>query len=147
MKFPLLMVVSTLLIAASAGMTSAQTPAPATTAPAAPPAGKPGGMLSSLSEEDKAKLIKARTEVLQSNPDLKAEQDDLMKQREAMRANPDAAPEDKMALYQSMMAHEQKMKAAMLKVDPTLQPVLDKLDAEMKQRMAQRAAAMGGAGN
>ena len=110
-------------------------------------AGQHGGMLSSLSPGDKAKLLKARQEVLAANPDLKAEQEDLMKQREAMKNDPDATPEERTAFFQSFVAHDQKMKAAMLKVDPTLAPVFAQLDQEMKQKMAQRAAAAGGGGN
>ena len=125
------------------GIVLAQTNSTAT--PSAP--SQNGGRLSFLSPQDKMKLLKARKEVLAANPDLQAEQQDLMKQREALKDNADATPEDKMELFQSFTAHEKKMQAAMLKVDPTLAPVFAQIDQQMKQKMAQRAASAGGGGN
>jgi len=92
------------------------------------------------------RLLKARQQVLDSNPDLKAEGDALKKQGQALKGG-DATPEDKMDFLQSMQAHQQKMKAAMLKIDPTLGPIIDQAEADMKQKMQARAAQGGGGGN
>jgi hypothetical protein len=107
-------------------------------------AGQRSGPLSSLSPEDKAKLMKARQEVLAQNPDLQTEQDNLKKERQDLKNNSDASPEDKMQLLQDFQAHEKKMQAAMIKLDPSLKPILDKLDAQMKEKFQQRAAQAGG---
>lgn len=114
-----------------------QSSGPAAAGPAG--AGRQGGMLSFLNEEDKAKLLKAREDVLAKNPQLKAEQDNLKKQREDLKNDGNATQEDRMALFQDYMAHEQKMKVALLKADPSLAPILDKIDQQMKQKMQQRA--------
>ncbi len=85
------------------------------------------------------KLMKVRKQVLDSNPDLQAEQDAIKQQGQTLRSG-DATPQDKAAFMQKLQAHQEKMKAAMLKVDPTLGPIIDQAEAEMKQRMQQRAA-------
>jgi len=87
------------------------------------------------------KLLKARREVLANNPDLKAEQEGLAKQREELK---DGSDDDKKILFQNLMAHEKKMRAAMLQVDPTLQPIFDQIDQAMKEKFQQRAASAGG---
>lgn len=88
--------------------------------------------------------MKARQEVLAQNPDLQTEQDNLKKERQDLKNNSDASPEDKMQLLQDFQAHEKKMQAAMIKLDPSLKPILDKLDAQMKEKFQQRAAQAGG---
>jgi septation ring formation regulator EzrA len=105
--------------------------------------GKPGMQsqaLSSLSVQDKMKFMKARRQVFASNPDLKAEQDSLNKQREALKdKGSSASMEDKKALLQNFMEHQKKMKTAMLQVDSSLGPVFDKIEAEMKKKIAEKA--------
>jgi len=93
------------------------------------------GLLSSLSAEDKMKFIKARRQVLADNPDLKAEQEDLAKQRESLKSQgSNASQDDRKTLFQNMMAHEKKMQTAMLAVDPSLSPVFDQIDQQMKEK-------------
>ena len=130
---------SAILFALILGLSTAK--AQTTSAPATgqSPAQPGGGAASSLTPEDKAKLLKARQQVFESNPALKAEADELKKQAMNMKGG-DATPEDKMAFMQSLQAHQEKMKAAMLKVDPTLGPVIDKAEAGMKQKFQQRAS-------
>ncbi len=96
--------------------------------------------LSSLTMQEKMEFIKARRQVFASNPDLKAEQDGLNKQREALKSQgSSASTKDKKALLQGFMDHQKKMKTAMLQVDPSLGPIFDKIEAEMKQKIAQKA--------
>jgi hypothetical protein len=92
-----------------------------------------------LTFQDKMKLMKTRNEVFANNPDLKAEADSLKQQGQTIKGG-NATPEQKMSFAQSMKEHQDKMKAAMLKIDPTLGPLIDQADAEMKQKMAARAA-------
>lgn len=89
----------------------------------------------SVSMQDKIKFMKTRKQVLSNNPDLKAEQDSLAKQRQGIK---DASPEDRKAFLQNWMAHQKKMKAAMLQVDPSLGPVFDQIEQQMKQKLEQR---------
>jgi len=127
----LVAVVFALIVSCSGSQTVfAQAASPTAASPSATP----------LTPEDKAKLLKVRQQVLDSNPDLKAEQDNLKKQGQALKGG-SATPEDKAAFMQSRADHQAKMKAAMLKIDPTLGPVIDQAAAEMNQKMAARAAA------
>jgi hypothetical protein len=102
------------------------------------PAGSTSGTSSSLTPEEKAKLMKVRQQVLDSNPDLKAEQDAIKQQAQSLKGG-NATPEDKVDFMQKLQDHQQKMKAALLKIDPTLEPLIDKAAAEMKQKFQQRA--------
>ena len=92
------------------------------------------GPLASLSADDKMKFLKARRQVLANNPDLKAEQDELAKERLSLK---DASPDDKMSFRQKFMEHQKKMKDAMLQVDPSLAPIFDQLAQQMKQKFQQ----------
>src|ERR1700761_2545723 len=67
--------------------------------------------LASVSMQDKLKFLKARRQVLADHPDLKSEQDALTQQREGLK---DASSEDRHAFFQNWMAHQKKMKEAML---------------------------------
>lgn len=110
----------------------------------APSGGGQGGRLSFLSSDERAELMQARKTVLANNPDLKAEQEDLRKQAQALKSGDGSTnPDDKKALMQNFLAHEKKMKAAMLQVDPNLTPVFDKIEAAMKQKMQDRAGQNG----
>jgi hypothetical protein len=103
--------------------------------------GGAGARLSFLSDADKTHLLKDRHDVLESHPDLKAEQESLVKQWQALKdQGSSASPEDRRALRQSFMAHSQKMQAAMLKDDPSIAPVLAQVDAKMKERFKDHAA-------
>lgn len=114
----------------------AQAASPSTASPSVTP----------LTPQDKMRLLKVRQQVLDSDPVLKTEQDSLKKQGQALKSG-DATPEEKMDFVQDMEAHQQKMKAAMLKIDPTLGPIIDQAAAEMKQKMQARAAQGAGGGN
>jgi hypothetical protein len=97
------------------------------------------GFLSSLSAQDKMKFIKARQQVLANNPDLKAEQEDLTRQRQALKSQgSNASQNDRKTFFQNMMAHEKKMREALLQVDPSLSSVFDQIDQQMKGKFHQR---------
>jgi len=92
-----------------------------------------------LTMQDKMRLMKARNQVLENNPELKTEAVALRKQGQTVKEG-NATPEQKMAFLQAMKEHQQKMKAAMLKIDPTLGPIIDQAEGEMKEKMEDRAA-------
>jgi hypothetical protein len=103
-----------------------------------------GSRLSFLTREEKIHLFKVRKAVLASNPDLKAEQDSLTKEREYVQnKGTDATADDKKTLFQNFMAHTQKMDAAMRQQDPTIGPVLDEVNAKIQERIQEK---FGGAG-
>jgi hypothetical protein len=94
---------------------------------------------SSVSPADKVKYMKVRQQALDANPDLKTEQDALKQQGQALKGG-SATADDKAAFMEKLKDHQEKMKAAMLKIDPTMGPLIDQVTAEMKQKFQQRAA-------
>jgi len=101
------------------------------------PASSPSASATPLTADDKAKLMKVRTQALADNPDLKTEGDALKKQGQALKGgNATDAQKDDFTL--AMADHMKKVKAAMVKIDPSVEPLVDQWMAEMK---AKRAAA------
>ena len=104
-----------------------------------------GGRLSFLSADDRAHYMKVREQVLASNPELKSEQESFQKEREAMKAKgADASADDRKTMRENFLAHNEKMNAAMKAADPTVGPIIDQIDAKMRERFQQGG---GGAGN
>ena len=100
-----------------------------------------GGHLSFLSADDRQHLLRVRQQVLEQNPDLKTEQESLQKERQYVRdKGADATSDDKAMLRNNFMAHNEKMSAAMVKADPTVQPILEQVKEHMKQRWGQPGA-------
>ena len=111
------------------------TPNPTTT----PPADTTGGWHphgfghhrdSVLTDAEKAQLHKAKETALVSNPTLKSQKDALKAQFEALKsANPPATKAQFEALHQQKEALHKQLRAAELAADPSLGPILQKLDA------------------
>lgn len=111
-------------------------------------AGEGQGRLSFLSADDRAHLLKVREQVLASNPDLKTEQESLMKEREFVKGKgADASADDRKTLRENFMAHAEKMNTAMIKADPSVGPIIDQVKAKMKERFQQRSEAGAASGN
>jgi len=102
---------------------AATTPAPATKAK--------HGAEASLTPAELAQLEKDRAAVLAANPDLKTEADALKAQHKSLKGQ---GPDAKTAFRAQMKEHEQKMEVAMLKLDPSVAPVLAKLKAAHKEK-------------
>jgi hypothetical protein len=101
-----------------------------------------GRKLAFLSAADRMHFLKVRKEVLTSNPALKSEQESLQKEREFVKNKGTAAtPDDRKMLIQNFIAHSKNMRDAMVKDDPTITPVLDQVDAKMKERFQKRLGA------
>jgi hypothetical protein len=120
----------------------ASKPTPPTFQPStlmAPAMNRPPGPPPSLITPDiRARFPKARLAAFAANPALKKEEDDLTKQRMAMmKRNPPPSPGDQKAFIAKWEDHAQKMRAAMAKADPTLQPIFADLDARIKARQQQ----------
>jgi len=103
----LLLTLATLLTCPAFGQRDDSTNAPGRTPPSGgPPPG--GGRPGALTKEESQELKTARENALKANPDLAAEDKDLM---------------DKMA------AHHKALNAAMIAVDPNVAPLIAKADA------------------
>lgn len=97
--------------------------------------------LAFLSTDDRNKYLDAKSKALVDNPDLKTEQDALITQRPARGASQD----DRQAYMEKMKDHQQKLRDAMLKEDPTLQPIFDEIDKHIADLKEQRQKAASGA--
>jgi hypothetical protein len=105
-----------------------------------------GKLLSFLSPEDRLHFMKVRREVITNNPDLKTEQESLVQERKYVKdKGSDATADDRKTLRNNFLAHSEKVQAAMLKVDPSVGPILDQIDARMKDRLGDSPDPSGGA--
>ena len=105
-----------------------------------PPRDHQPPMLEFLSSADRDKAMKAHMKALEDNPNLKAEDMALMKQR----PGPDASQEDRRAYREKWMTHEQKIRQAMLKEDSSLGSIFEQIDKHMSQMRAQHENSSGG---
>jgi hypothetical protein len=113
----------------SAGQMAADTNAASTPKP--PP--------SLLDNDEMMQLHKVREEVLRENPDLQSEEERLRSAHEAAQGT-SMTPEQKSAMQSEWQAYQAKMRAVMLKIDPTLAPIFAKLDkAHLRAASAQAA--------
>ena len=121
------------LALASAGATVAFAQTTPATPPAAP-ADNSGGRHSEsvLTADEKAQYDKAYTAAIAADPTLKTDEDNLKAAHQALRSNASATDADKAALKQQGHDFTEKLHAAMLKIDSTLQPIFDKLAAAHK---------------
>jgi hypothetical protein len=94
-----------------------------------------GARLSYLSADDRVHLMKVRKQVLESQPDLKTEQESLEKEWKFVKG--------KETLRNNFQAHNEKMNAAMLQADPSIAPVLDQVKAHRQAQLEQHAGAGG----
>jgi hypothetical protein len=102
------------------------------------------GRLDFLSAEEKAHFLRVRHQVMTDNPDLKTEQESLTKEWQYVRGQgTGASADDKETLRNNFLAHNEKMTAAMVKADPSVQPILDKIKSHRQERFQ---AGAGGAG-
>jgi hypothetical protein len=114
--------------------------APAADAPAPAPAPSPGSMMSqvtaTLTPEEKTQLMNTRMKTMQDNPDLQKEEMDLMQKGMAMQGT-EMTDADKMAFRDEIKAHADKVRAAMIKEDPTIEPIILKVEAQIAKLKAQ----------
>ncbi len=127
-------------VSAGSGMAQAQTAEDAGTTSGAGAESNPGKArrLSFLSAGDREHLLRVRRQVLESNPDLRSEQEKLRQEmKSAKDGGSSAGVDDKKALRSEFREHREKMNAAMVKADPTVQPILDQIEAHRKDRFQQ----------
>jgi hypothetical protein len=119
--------------------TTTTTTAP-TTAPSAQTPPSPGSMMSQvmsvLSPAEKDQLMAARQKAMTDNPNLQTEEMDLMQKGMSLQAGT-ATDADKDAFRTEIKAHADKVRAAMIAADPTITPVLQKVEAEAAKLRAE----------
>ena len=111
------------------GAMTAMCPAQTTTntspvAPKLPPA--------VLDNDEAAQLQKARQQALKDNPSLQAEETKLKKAHADM-VQGTATPDQKAAMLAEWKTYRTQIRAAMLKIDPTLGPIFAKLDKAQRK--------------
>ena len=118
-------------------------PSAAATAPSAPGGGEGGGYAAvmqqataTLTPEEKTELQSARTKAIAADPTLQTEEMDLMQKVMAMQSG-DSAGVDRQELGDEMRSHGEKVKAAMIKADPGVQPIIAKVEAQMAKLKAE----------
>ncbi len=82
-----------------------------------------------LDNDEMAQLNHAREKVFAAHPDLKTENEKLKAMHDATSTPTD---DQRNAANAEWKAYRDKMRAEMLKVDPTLKPVFTKIDAARK---------------
>jgi hypothetical protein len=130
MKAPFYAFTLTLFLVAGLQL-KAQTNAAAPTPPPDAQTAKENKMLAFLTPAEQVQYATARAKALTDNPDLKSEGDVLLQQASSVMS--DGKPEEKQAFMEKMMTHRQKLRQAMLKVDPTLSPVFAKIDKHISE--------------
>ena len=79
-----------------------------------------------LDHDEMMQLNSAREKVFAAHPDLKTESEKLKAMHES---TPSPTPDQRDAAFIEWTAFRKKMRAALLEVDPTLKPILAKIDA------------------
>lgn len=83
-----------------------------------------------LSQEERDKLKTVRDQVIDSHEELRAEGEKLKEEREAIRAKgrENITPQDWQGMMQKTIAYEQKVRAAAIQLDPSVEPVYKKIE-------------------
>jgi hypothetical protein len=94
-----------------------------------------GGMRGVLTPAEMAQLQKAHDQAETNDPTLKTDEDALKQKRTDLKAQgANASADDKAALRQDMTDFNKKLHDAELAIDPTLAPIIAKLDAAQAKR-------------
>jgi hypothetical protein len=132
MRASLLGVILFLLLAGGPCLLQAQTNASVNPPPAS--GERENWMISFLTPAEQDQYAKARAKALADNPGLKTDGENLLKRGEGVMAGGTVA--DKQAFIEKMNSHRQKLRQAMLKVDPTLEPIFVQIDKHISEMKA-----------
>jgi len=102
-------------------------------------------MFATLSDGDKTQLGNAYTKAMLSNPDLWKEEEDMRQQGIGMRGK-HFSDDDRKKMFADAKAHFDKVRAAIIAADPTIEPVLMRIDQQMAKMKADWEAAHPSAG-
>jgi len=118
------------LFIALSGFASAQTQTNAAPAPKLPPP--------ILDNDEMAKLTAVRNQVLAAHPELKAEEQKLKALHDSMQTqNPAPTAEQRNAAFAEWKTYQKTIRTEALKIDPTLKPIFEKIDAARKKNGAE----------
>jgi len=112
----------------------AQTNINANVSPAPSASDRENWMISFLTPVEQEQYANARANALIHNPTLKTEGEKLFKQGEELMA--DGKTADRQVFIQKMISHRQKLRKAMLKEDPNLEPIFVQIDKHISQMKA-----------
>jgi hypothetical protein len=114
-----------------------------TAAPPAPPSSNSmmDQVTATLTPAEKTQLSNVRIKTMQDNPDLQKEELALMQKGMAMQSGGEITDADKMAFHDEIKSHADKVRAAMIKEDPTVEPIMLKVEAQITKLRAEHAAA------
>ena len=126
----------TLFVLSAAGSCLLQAQTPGSATPGAVSGDRENRMISFLTPAEQEQYAKARAKALAENPALNAEGDDLKEKFTGVMTS--GTPADRQAFMEKMNSHRQKLRQAMLKVDPTLAPVFTQIDKHISQMRAKQ---------
>jgi hypothetical protein len=127
------------LLAGTAGLRAQTNPAPTNAAPAKPAAAAAESKaLSILTPDQINEYAAARKKALVDNPALDSENEALKAEYADVMLHGTAA--QKQAVLEKVDSHRQKLRAAMLKEDPNLEPIFNRIDASMSEMKAKGTA-------
>lgn len=88
-----------------------------------------------ISKEEMETLKAVKDKVLAANADLKAEEETLQKEKDALKAKgrDKSTKEEHEALMDKWQAHEKKVREAAVKLDPSVESIYKKLDEAKKK--------------
>ncbi len=136
------------LLAQTSTTTTSTSTTTTTPSASAPPAGRTPDLgnyaaalqqaTSTLTPAEKTELTTAREKAM-TDPSLQAEEMDLMQKIMAMQSGDSTV--DRQALGQEMRAHGDKVRTAMIKADPGVEPIIAKVEAQVAKLKADAQAA------
>lgn len=136
------LLLSALTLAGLPLLAQTSTTTTSTTTSTAPSAAQPSAqsamaqVMSVLSPAEQTQLGTARQKAMTDNPNLQTEGITLMQKRMALESGT-ATAADKLAFQKEAQTYSTEVHAAMLKADPTIEPVLQKLEAQAAKLRAQ----------
>ena len=92
-------------------------------------------MFSTLSTGDKTQLGNAYTKAMTDNPDLWKEEEDMRSKGMGMHGQ-HFSDDDRKKMFADFKAHMEKVRAAIIVADPTIEPVLMRIDQQMTKLKA-----------
>jgi hypothetical protein len=90
-----------------------------------------------LPAAERERVRVAYTKAIAAHPKLQAESRELMKEMSGIEGA-DKTPGQRQAFLEKWRSHREKMRQAMLAEDPTIGPILDKIDKHMSALRAER---------
>ena len=97
-------------------------------------------MFSTLSDTDKTQLGNAYTKAMLNNPDLWKEEEDMRAKGMGMHGQ-HLSDDDRKQMMADFKAHMEKVRAAIIASDPTIEPVLMRIDQQVAKLKADWQAA------